>query len=96
VVVAAAALGLVFSAVRGAWRDRRWVVFVLAAPVQLISPLVTFGEPRFKMPIYPALAVVAAVGLVGLFRRRTLWFAEETVAAPAAAARRMPALNLRQ
>jgi 4-amino-4-deoxy-L-arabinose transferase-like glycosyltransferase len=96
VVVAAAALGLVFSAFRGAWRDRRWVVFVLAAPVQLISPLVTFGEPRFKMPIYPALAVVAAVGLVGLFRRRTLWFAEETVAAPAAAARRMPALNLRQ
>jgi 4-amino-4-deoxy-L-arabinose transferase-like glycosyltransferase len=95
-VVAAAAVGLVISALRGAWRDRRWVVFVLAAPVQLISPLVTFGEPRFKMPIYPALAVAAAVGVVGLFRRRTLWWAEETVAAPAAAARRIPALNLRQ
>jgi 4-amino-4-deoxy-L-arabinose transferase-like glycosyltransferase len=95
-VVAAAAVGLVISALRGAWRDRRWVVFVLAAPVQLVSPLVTFGEPRFKMPIYPALAIVAAVGLVGLLRRRSLWWAEETVAAPAAAARRMPALNLRQ
>ena len=69
---------------------------MLAAPVQLVSPLVTFGEPRFKMPIYPALAIVAAVGVVGLLRRRTLWWAEETVAAPAAAARRMPALNLRQ
>ena len=95
-VVAAAAVGLVISALRGAWRDRRWVVFVLAAPAQLISPLVTFGEPRFEMPIYPALAVAAAVGVVGLFRRRTLWWAEETVAAPAAAARRIPALNLRQ
>jgi 4-amino-4-deoxy-L-arabinose transferase-like glycosyltransferase len=95
-VVAAATVGLAISALRGAWRDRRWLVFVLAAPVQLISPLVTFGEPRFKMPIYPALAVVAAVGIVGLFRRRTLWWAEETVAAPAAAARRIPALNLRQ
>jgi 4-amino-4-deoxy-L-arabinose transferase-like glycosyltransferase len=96
VVVAAAGVGLVVSAFRGVWRDRRWVVFVLAAPVQLISPLVTFGEPRFKMPIYPALAVAAAVGVVGLWRRRAQWWSEETVAAPAAAARRMPALNLRR
>jgi 4-amino-4-deoxy-L-arabinose transferase-like glycosyltransferase len=95
-VGAAAALGLVFSVARKAWRDRRWVVLVLAALLQLASPMATFGEPRFKMPIYPTLAIVAGVGLVGLVRRRTLWWAGETVAAPAAAARRIPALNLRQ
>jgi hypothetical protein len=42
---------------------------VLTAPVQLISPLVTFGEPRFKMPMYPVLAVLAAVAVVAVARR---------------------------
>ncbi|HEY8526051.1 MAG TPA: glycosyltransferase family 39 protein [Acidimicrobiales bacterium] len=95
VVVAAAVAGLIVSAVRGAWRDRRWLLFVLAAPVQLVSPLVTFGEPRFKMPIYPVLAVLAGVAVVGLLRRRSVSWSDETLAAPAAAARRMPALGLR-
>jgi 4-amino-4-deoxy-L-arabinose transferase-like glycosyltransferase len=95
-VAVAAVAGLVVSALRGAWRDRRWVIFVLTAPVQLISPLVTFGEPRFKMPLYPVLAVVAAVGVVGLLNRRSVSWSEETVSAPAAAARRLPALNLRR
>lgn len=48
---------------------RRWLFFVLTAPVQLISPLVTFGEPRFKMPMYPVLAVTAGVALVAAARR---------------------------
>jgi hypothetical protein len=46
-----------------------WLFFVLAAPAQLLSPLVTFGEPRFKMPMYPMLAVLAAVAVVAAVRR---------------------------
>ena len=40
---------------------------------QLISPLATFGDPRFKMPLYPTLAVCAAAGArgpVGVVGRR--------------------------
>ncbi|HEX6237192.1 MAG TPA: glycosyltransferase family 39 protein [Acidimicrobiales bacterium] len=46
-----------------------WAFFVATAPVHLLSPLVTFGEPRFKMPMYPVLAVTAAVALVAAIRR---------------------------
>jgi 4-amino-4-deoxy-L-arabinose transferase-like glycosyltransferase len=68
-IVLLAAAGLAVSVSRGAWRDRRWMAFVLTAPVQLVSPLVTFGEPRFKMPIYPVLAIAAAVAVVAIVRR---------------------------
>jgi 4-amino-4-deoxy-L-arabinose transferase-like glycosyltransferase len=48
----------------------RWLFFVSTAPVQLVSPLVTFGEPRFKMPMYPVLAVTVAVAVVAAVQRR--------------------------
>lgn len=35
-----------------------------AALLQLVSPLLTFGDARFKMPIYPTMAVFAGVALV--------------------------------
>jgi 4-amino-4-deoxy-L-arabinose transferase-like glycosyltransferase len=70
VVVALLAVGGVVVVVRrGLWADRRWQLLVLAAPVSLVSPLLTFGDTRFKMPIYPTLAVCAAVAVVTLARR---------------------------
>ena len=61
--------GVVVVVRRGLWADRRWQLLVLAAPVSLVSPLLTFGDTRFKMPIYPTLAVCAAVAVVTLARR---------------------------
>jgi hypothetical protein len=66
---ALAIAGVVVVVRQGAWADRRWQVFVLAAPVGLLSPLLTFGDPRFKMGIYPAVALCAAVAIVTLARR---------------------------
>jgi hypothetical protein len=48
---------------------RRGLFLVVAGAAQLVSPLATFGDPRFKMPIYPTLAVCAAVALVALGER---------------------------
>ncbi|HET6949897.1 MAG TPA: glycosyltransferase family 39 protein [Acidimicrobiales bacterium] len=42
---------------------RRGVFLVTVAALQLVSPLVTFGDARFKMPIYPTLALCAAVAI---------------------------------
>ena len=69
-VGALAVVGLGVGVAVGLARDRRWLLLVLTAPVQLVSPLVTFGDPRFKMPIYPTLALLAAVALVGVWRLR--------------------------
>jgi hypothetical protein len=41
---------------------RAWFL-VLAGAAQLVSPLLTFGDARFKMPIYPTLVVLAAVAV---------------------------------
>jgi hypothetical protein len=49
---------------------RRAVFLVAAGLAQLISPLATFGDPRFKMPIYPTLAICAAVAVAALWERR--------------------------
>lgn len=49
---------------------RRGLFLVVAGAAQLISPLATFGDPRFKMPIYPTLAVCAAVAVTALWDRR--------------------------
>jgi hypothetical protein len=40
---------------------------VVAGLAQLVSPLATFGDPRFKMPLYPTLAICAAVALAALW-----------------------------
>ena len=48
---------------------RRGLFLVVSGAAQLISPLATFGDARFKMPIYPTLAICAAVALVSLWDR---------------------------
>ncbi|HEX6421408.1 MAG TPA: glycosyltransferase family 39 protein [Acidimicrobiales bacterium] len=48
---------------------RRGLFLVVAGLVQLVPPLATFGEPRFKMPAYPTLAVCASVAAVALWDR---------------------------
>ena len=58
-MVVLAVAGVVVLVRRGEWADRRWQVFVLSAPVGLVSPILTFGDPRFKMPMYPVLAMCA-------------------------------------
>ena len=63
--------GLVLVVARGRWADRRWQVFLLSAPVGLLSPIITFGDPRFKMPIYPVLAICAGVAVAALVDRRS-------------------------
>jgi hypothetical protein len=50
---------------------RRGLFLVVVGVVQLASPLATFGDPRFKMPLYPTLAVCAAVAAVAAADR--LW-----------------------
>jgi hypothetical protein len=48
----------------------RALFLIVAGLAQLISPLATFGDPRFKMPLYPTLAVCAAVAIVALWEAR--------------------------
>jgi hypothetical protein len=48
----------------------RALFLIVGGLAQLISPLVTFGDPRFKMPLYPTLAVCAAVAVVALWEAR--------------------------
>jgi hypothetical protein len=62
-VLGLAAVGIIVIVRRGLWSDRRWQFLVLSAPVQLLSPLLTFGDPRFKMPIYPAVATCAGAAI---------------------------------
>jgi 4-amino-4-deoxy-L-arabinose transferase-like glycosyltransferase len=56
----AAGLVLVPRALRGGDR-RRWALLALAGSL-LLAPLATFGEPRFKVPAIPLLAVLLALG----------------------------------
>jgi Dolichyl-phosphate-mannose-protein mannosyltransferase len=51
--------------------SRRGLFLVVAGLAQLVSPMATFGDPRFKMPIYPTLAVCAAVAVAALWDRVT-------------------------
>jgi hypothetical protein len=59
---------------------RRGLFLIVGGLAQLISPLVTFGDTRFKMPLYPTLAVCAAVAVVALWEARA-----RTEAAPPSA-----------
>jgi hypothetical protein len=70
-LAAGALAGVVVLGRSGRWSDRRWQFFVLSAPVSLLSPLLTFGDPRFKMPIYPVLAICAGVAVAALVDRRS-------------------------
>ena len=49
---------------------RRGLFLVVAGVAQLLSPLATFGDARFKMPLYPTLAVCAGVAVAELWARR--------------------------
>jgi hypothetical protein len=49
---------------------RRRAFFLAVAVVQLLPALVTFGDPRFKMPLYPTFAVCAGVAVMALVNRR--------------------------
>ena len=67
-VLAAAVLGVALLVRNRGAGERRWLFLLLTVPLQMVPPLVTFGEPRFKMPIYPVLAVAAALGVTAAWR----------------------------
>jgi 4-amino-4-deoxy-L-arabinose transferase-like glycosyltransferase len=48
-------------------RRRRGVLWVLSAPIIVVTigAIVTYGQTRFRAPAEPALAILAAVGIVG-------------------------------
>lgn len=46
--------------------NRRADFLILTALVQLVPVMVTFGDPRFKMPLYPAMAICAATAVVAV------------------------------
>jgi len=58
--------------VRAAWRaDRRWLTLLVLPLVYLIVMALPFyGSPRFRLPVEPLLAPIAAVGVMELWRRR--------------------------
>jgi hypothetical protein len=68
-VVAAAAVGGGVLLLRRPDPARRGLFLVVAGAAQLVSPLATFGDARFKMPIYPTLAICAGVGVAALWDR---------------------------
>ena len=87
-VVVAALAGAVLL-VRRPDPARRGLFLVVVGLAQLLAPLATFGDPRFKMPMYPTLAVAAAVALVAAgerLRRRPSAGAGEDRGVPAGAA----------
>lgn len=67
--VCVAAVGGAVVAVRRRDPAPRFLFLVVGGLAQLVSPLLTFGDPRFKMPLYPTLAVCAAVGVVWAWER---------------------------
>jgi hypothetical protein len=88
VVAVAAVLGAVVL-VRRSDPARRGLFLVVVGLAQLVSPLATFGDPRFKMPMYPTMAVAAAVALVAAgerLRRRPSAGARDDRGVPAGAA----------
>lgn len=83
VVVAAAAVVGGVMLLRRPDPARRGLFLVVAGAAQLVSPLATFGDARFKMPIYPTLAVCAAVAVAALWDRRAGTTAAGATGAPA-------------
>jgi 4-amino-4-deoxy-L-arabinose transferase-like glycosyltransferase len=71
-VYAAVAVGAIVGAVILVRRPdpaRRGLFLVVVGLVQLVPPLATFGDPRFKMPLYPTLAICAAVAATAAWAR---------------------------
>jgi hypothetical protein len=64
------ALGLFAVTQRRPFEPRRRM-FLFAAVALAIAPLVFFGNPRFKVPVEPFLAVAAAVSVDALLVRRS-------------------------
>jgi hypothetical protein len=87
--VAVAALVGAVLLVRRSDPARRGLFLVVVGVAQLVSPLATFGDPRFKMPMYPTMAVAAAVAMVAAgarLRSRASSAAGEDRGVPAGAA----------
>jgi hypothetical protein len=87
-VAVAAVVGAVLL-IRRSDPARRGLFLVVVGLAQLLSPLATFGDPRFKMPMYPTMAVAAAMAIVAArewLRRRPSAPAGEDRGVPAGAA----------
>jgi hypothetical protein len=50
--------------------DRRQGFLVLTMLLSIVPPLLTFGDPRFKAPLYPLVAIYAALALVAAWHAR--------------------------
>ena len=94
VAVAAVAGGVVL--LRRPDPARRGLFLVVAGAAQLVSPLATFGDPRFKMPIYPTLAICAAVAVVAAVGPPPGTPAGRLATTGATAGRRTPAARRRR
>jgi hypothetical protein len=68
-VVGLAAIAGAVILVRRPDRARRGWFLIVVGLVQLIPPLATFGDPRFKMPLYPTMAICAAVAATAAWAR---------------------------
>lgn len=72
VVAMLAAAGVVVLAVRMSRHRSRdpvpWLVLMLI-PAGLAVPVLSFGDPRFKAPLVPSLAILAAISLMALAER---------------------------
>jgi hypothetical protein len=67
-----AAIGLAGVVVLGLRRDpgRRGMFLIAGSLVQLVPIMLFFGDPRFKMPLYPLWAIGVAVAVTAAVRRR--------------------------
>jgi uncharacterized membrane protein YhhN len=69
------------------WRRPRWPI-VATMIFTLLMMAISYGNPRFRVPIEPGLVIAAAVAIVALFDRRSRdadHCAADTVGADAAA-----------
>lgn len=55
---------------RDGGRDRRQTFLLAVMFLSILSPLLTFGDPRFKAPLYPFLALHAGLALVAAWQAR--------------------------
>lgn len=68
-----ALVGMIAVAVRRrgpGGRDRRQGFLLLTMFLSILPPLLTFGDPRFKAPLYPFLAIYAGLALAAAWQAR--------------------------